>query len=218
MPRVERNGRRKTREQTSKKRVPELGYYFIVTDTKETEKNYINGLRDSIPKELQDKLVIKVKKAPTKDLVDEALELASLNPQYCELWIIFDRDQVKNFDEIIERAKVYNIHVGWTNPCIEEWFYAYFGGMPVYKDSVACCNGFSKKFEQVCNKKYDKADPDIYKILNKHGDEEKAIKTARQKYEEHIHDGKYTPSDMNPCTTVHLLVEEIKTKIKSKDV
>lgn len=30
----DRNGKRKTREQLSKRRVPELGYYFIVTDTK----------------------------------------------------------------------------------------------------------------------------------------------------------------------------------------
>lgn len=55
----DRNGKRKTREQLSKRRVPELGYYFIVTDTKETEQNYLLGLRDSIPKELQGKLVIK---------------------------------------------------------------------------------------------------------------------------------------------------------------
>lgn len=56
----DRSGKRKTREQLSKRRVPELGYYFIVTDTKETEQNYMLGLRDSIPKELQGKLVIKV--------------------------------------------------------------------------------------------------------------------------------------------------------------
>ena len=41
MPRVERNGKRKTRDQLSKQRIPELGYYFIVTDTKETEQNYM---------------------------------------------------------------------------------------------------------------------------------------------------------------------------------
>ena len=72
MPRVERNGKRKTRDQMSKRRVPELGYYFIVTDTKETEQNYMLGLRDSIPKELQGKLVIKVVKTATKDQIGRA--------------------------------------------------------------------------------------------------------------------------------------------------
>ena len=58
MAHIERNGKRKTRDQLAKRRVPELGYYFIVTDTEETEQNYMYGLRASIPKELQGKLVI----------------------------------------------------------------------------------------------------------------------------------------------------------------
>ena len=105
MAHVERNGKRKTREQLAKRRVPELGYYFIVTDTEETEQNYMYGLRDSIPKELQGKLVIKVIKTKSNNLVEEARNLASINPQYGEIWIIFDRDKVKNFDEIIRQAE-----------------------------------------------------------------------------------------------------------------
>lgn len=100
----DRSGQRKTREQLSKRCVPELGYYFIVTDTKETEQNYMIGLRDAIPKELQGKLVIKVCKAKTVELVSEALNMASLQPQYGEPWIVFDRDQVKDFDKIIATA------------------------------------------------------------------------------------------------------------------
>ena len=61
MSKQERNGQRKSRAQLSRHRSPELGYYIIVTDTKETEQNYMYGLRDSIPKELQGRLVIKVK-------------------------------------------------------------------------------------------------------------------------------------------------------------
>lgn len=102
---AERNGKRKTREQLSKRRVPELGYYFIVTDTEETEQNYMIGLRDSIPKELQRRLVIKVCQAKTVELVNEALNMASLQPQFGEPWIVFDRDQVKEFDQIISLAK-----------------------------------------------------------------------------------------------------------------
>jgi hypothetical protein len=114
-----RTGQRKRREQLSKRRTPKLGYYFIITDTKETEQNYMHGLRDSIPKELQGKLVIKVSQTSTANLVDEAKSLAALQPQYGEPWIIFDRDQVKNFDEIIYKAESENINVGWSNPCIE---------------------------------------------------------------------------------------------------
>lgn len=213
MSRVERNGNRKTREQMLKRRVPELGYYFIVTDTKETEQNYMLGLRESIPKELQGKLVIKVVKTTTKNLVDEALNLASLNPQYGEIWIVFDRDQVKDFDELIRQARCKGINVGWTNPCIEAWFYAYFGEMPNYQDSVSCCSGFNTTYERTTRQKYVKSDPQIYKKLNCFGDEQEAIALAERKIVEHWANCKDKPSKMCPCTTVHLLVGEIKSKI-----
>ena len=41
-----------------RRRVPELGYYLVVTDTKDTE-NYMNGLRDSIPEKLKGKLLLR---------------------------------------------------------------------------------------------------------------------------------------------------------------
>lgn len=216
MARNERNGNRKTREQIAKRRIPELGYYFIVTDTKETEQNYMYGLRDSIPKELQGKLVIKVIRTKTKNLVEEAMNLASLNPQYGEPWIIFDRDQIQDFDGIIAEAKSKGIHVGWTNPCIEEWFSAYFGAMPTYSDSVKCCDGFAQAFEKNTSQRYSKSDAFIYEKLNRYGDERTAIIIATQKMDEHKSNCKNKPSEMCPGTTVHLLVDEIKSKIEKR--
>lgn len=69
MAKEDRRGKRKPREQSRKLRTPELGYYYIVTDTDQTEKNYLEGLRNSIPETLKDKIVIKVSKARTVDLV-----------------------------------------------------------------------------------------------------------------------------------------------------
>lgn len=217
MANLERNGSRKIRGQLFKQRIPKLGYYFIVTDTKETEQNYMFGLRNSIPPELQGKLVIKVVKTKTKNLVEEALNLASLNPQYGEIWIVFDRDQVQNFDEIISEAITKGINIGWTNPCIEEWFSAYFGAMPTYANSVSCCNGFEQIFERNAHQKYVKSDLAIYEKLNRFGNEEKAIRIAAQKMHDHRIQGKYKPSEQIPGTTVHLLVDEIKSKINQKE-
>ena len=217
MERAERTGKRKTREQISKQRTPELGYYFIVTDTEETEQNYMYGLRDSIPKDLQGKLVIRVIKTKTQKLVEEAQNLASLNPQFGEIWIVFDRDQVQDFDKIISEALSKGINVGWTNPCIEEWFHAYFGSMPTYSNSVACCDNFARVFERIAKQKYDKSDPSIYDKLNRFGDEREAIRIAEQKMSEHERNGRDKPSEKCPGTTVHLLVDEIKSKIKKEN-
>lgn len=215
---AERNGKRKTREQLSKRRVPELGYYFIVTDTEETEQNYMIGLRDSIPKELQGRLVIKICKAKTVELVNEALNMASLQPQFGEPWIVFDRDQVQGFDQIISLAQEKGINVGWSNPCIEIWFSTYFGAMPTYQDSVSCCSGFEEKYYKITGQRYQKSDATIYSKLCRFGDEKQAFAIARQKLMEHKRNFKIAPSEMCPATTVSVLVEEIKTKIEKSKV
>ena len=100
-PSDRRAGKRRDRDKRVGTRIPELGYYLIVTDIKETEKNYFEGLRDSIPEKLKDHLVIKEKKAKTVELVKKALELTGQDSQYRIPWIVFDRDQVKDFDDIV---------------------------------------------------------------------------------------------------------------------
>ncbi len=157
----ERRGVRRDRT-TRVGRRPELGYYLIVTDTKETEKNYFNGIRDSIPKPLRDRLVVKVEKAEVTNLVESAKEFVSdKDPQYRSPWIVFDRDQVKDFDKIIENASKQEVNVGWSNPCIEIWFFAYSGEIPMISESVTCCSKFSEKFEKIVKQKYQKEDKNI---------------------------------------------------------
>ena len=213
MARNERTGNRKTREQRKKFRVPELGYYLIVTDTEATERCYFNGLHDSLSAEIQDKLVIRVVETKTRDMIDKCIELTAYEAQYRMPWIVFDRDQVKDFDAIIREAKEKGIGVGWSNPCFEIWMHAYFGSMPALHESWTCCSEFGKVYEHRTGQKYSKADSGMYSRICKNGDEEKAIRIAQQKLEQCIRDGKVKPSEMWPCTTVHELVGEIQIKI-----
>jgi hypothetical protein len=55
MGKDERRGARRDRNRIEGQRVPDLGYYLIITDTKETEKNYFEGIRDLIPEHLKNK-------------------------------------------------------------------------------------------------------------------------------------------------------------------
>jgi hypothetical protein len=121
---------------------------------------------------------------------------------------------VGDFDQIISRAQAKGIKVGWSNPCIEIWFSAYFGAMPTYNDSTACCKGFEEKYAQVTGHKYQKSDAEIYSKLCRFGDESKAFAIAKQKLQENRRIGKTLPSQMCPATTLFILVEEIKNKIK----
>ena len=211
MARSDRSGKRKPRE-TFGTRVPDLGYYYIVTDAKETEGNYLYGLRDSLPRELRGRIVIKVSRTKTKELVKSCKEQAALEPQYGQPWIVFDRDRVVNFDEIIVKARKEGINAGWSNPCIEIWFDAYFGKMHSYNDSVVCCRKFAETFEQRTGQEYHKDNPQIYSILNRFGSEDRAIQIAGKRFRGYLLDGVDKPSEMCPCSTVYELIGEIRDK------
>lgn len=216
MAKNNRVGKRKNRRQIEAVE-PKLGHYSIVTDTDETEKNYFYGLRDSLPKEQQRNIVIKVSpKVLTHKLVKKCLEINSYNPSYSEPWIIFDRDEVKDFDKIIDDAERNGINVGWSNPCFEVWLSAYFGNIPYTDTSVKCCNEFSNIYKKNANIDYKKSNENLYKNLIKFGDEHKAIERSKNKRKNFERDGIKKPSDMFPCTTVDVLVEEIRNKIEEE--
>ena len=212
MAKKDRNGNRKTREQKRQFKVPELGYYLIVTDTEATERCFFNGLHQALPEEIKNKLVIKVVETKTREMIDKCLELTAYEAQYRIPWIVFDRDQVQGFDDIIAEAVGRGIHVGWSNPCFEIWMYAYFGAMPAIQDSWTSCSEFGRVYESRTGQKYSKSDEQLYGKLCKCGDEEIAIVIAQRKLEQCIREGKMKPSEMCPCTTVHELVREIKNK------
>ena len=211
MTRKERNGKRKSRRINSK--IPSLGYYLIVTDTEATERCFFNGLHQALPEEVRNKLVIKVVETKTRAMIDKCQELTAYEAQFRIPWIVFDRDQVQGFDDIITEAKRKDIEVGWSNPCFEIWMYAYFGAMPAIQDSWTCCSEFGRVYESKTGQKYSKADEKMYGKLCMAGDEEKAIQIAQQKLEQCEREGKTKPSEMYPATTVHKLVGEIRGKI-----
>ena len=137
MARKDRTGNRKTREQQRQniRRIPKMGYYLVITDTEATERCFFNGLHDSLPDDIKKNIVIKVVETRTQNMIQKCCELTAYEAQYRIPWIVFDRDQVHNFDQIIADAQKVGIHVGWSNPCFEIWMFAYFGNMPAIQES-----------------------------------------------------------------------------------
>jgi hypothetical protein len=214
MGKNERKGARRDRSQRAFKRIPELGYYLVVTDAQATEVNYLNGFRDSIPVELRDRLVIKVITTPTSDLLEKCLELAAVEPQYRKPWIVFDRDKVKDFNQIIADAGHRSVHVGWSNPCLEIWFHAYFGDMPVNTMSSKCISVLGTAFQRQTGQEYSKTDKDVYRKLYRFGNEKIAIKIAKDRHQHQGIDAK--PSEMLSTTTLYMLIEEIRKKTEAQ--
>lgn len=206
--------RRKGRNQAS--RQPLLANYLIFVDSRETEENYLLGLRDAIPELLNRRLVIRVMKTETKSLVEEAQAVISSSAQLRQPWIVFDRDLVEDFDKIISDALKNGISVGWSNPCIETWFSAYFGNLLTAQDSKGACRDFNTLYLRKTGKEYKKNEKDIYKLLNTHGNQKDALRRARNKKNEHLRDENKNPSEMCPCTTLFELVEEITKTVEQQ--
>lgn len=214
MAKNRRNGQREKRFNRKPKRHLKLGYYSILTDTDETEKNYFEGLKKSLKEEYGDKIAINVNKENTDKLVESALNINPYDVHSRERWIVFDRDEVQNFDTIIDEAERNGIRVGWSNPCFEIWLHAYYGKMPSSINSQQCCRKFASDYKKKTNKQYKKSDKNLYRNLVKDGDEEKAIKLAKQKHKAFQKDGYKKASEMSPCTTVYELVTDIKEKVE----
>lgn len=211
MTRNSHTGKRQKRS-TGIRNLNTTKYFLIVTDTEETEKNYINGLKESLPDELQRRIKIEYRKAEDSSTIDKfAINIKNLKPYFNhKVWIIFDRDQVPEFDKIIKNAEKEGIDVALSNPCLEIWFSAYFENMRFLTESSDCIKNFKELFYKKTNHDYKKNDKEIYALLNKFGDEKEAMNRAERKREEHKQAGIKSPSKMCPSTKVDLLVKEIK--------
>lgn len=208
-----RNGNRRRRDHRVDRRNLRLGNYLIITDAKKTEKLYMQGLKESLPKSVREQLQIKgVSDIDTDKLVEKACSLRSKSSVYCDTWIVFDRDLVPNFDKIIKDAESNEIHVAWSNPCIEMWFLAYFNKTPHIPDSTTCIREFKNDCYSKMNKyEYHKDDKAIYNKLIQYGDEIQAIRCAKSRHKS-LQNISRKCSEMVGGTTLYQLVEDIKSK------
>ena len=210
---MKKTNRLMTKRDERKRILLKSGAYLIVTDAEKTEKNYFEGIKNIIPDNLKNDLQIKIysNKALSK-IIDFAAEERNKDERFRDIWLVFDRDEVKNFDKLIEEAKESKMNVGWSNPCFEIWLMSYFQNPKNIDNSQKCCEIFEKIFKEKTSKKYKKSEEKIYNILCENGDENKAIQRARKKYHQ-VRKEYSKPSKMIGCTTVYKLVEELKKKI-----
>lgn len=217
MTQKKRDGKRKNRNERFGKK-PDLGYYTIIVNTEDTEKYYFKGFRDSLPPGLRRRMSIVVKEAKTINMIETCKNEVAYDTQNREGWIVFDRDQMADFDKMIIDAKAEGISVGWSNPCFEIWLYAYYGEMPVMRNTMPenasqeCCRRFGEIYERNKHIQYSKSESALYSHLIQTGNEENAIRIAQRRYDQCKIDYK-NPSEMNSCTTVFKLISQIRDKV-----
>jgi hypothetical protein len=134
------------------------------------------------------------------------------------VWLVFDKDDFKDFNKAIADAKKEGMNCAWSNQAFELWYVLHFQYLDTGVDRKQYIEMIEDKVRKASkNKKfeYKKNDVGFYQILQEHGEEEQAIKRA-QKLRENMGEKKNYATH-NPRTEVDLLVDELRHPEKALD-
>ena len=141
-------------------------------------------------------------------LVEETLAILARSHQiyqYC--WVVFDKDDNRDFDEAILLAKKNRINVAWSNQSFEYWLCLHFG----YDSSSRMRNEWEKKLDTYFRKSglsaegYKKNSEEISTLPTLPGFLKTAIDNAEKI--EKLYPSSIPASKRDPCTTVHHLIQ-----------
>lgn len=212
---------RKPREYETK--TPRANSYLIVAEGEKTEPLYFSGLVKVIKKNIGGNM--EVIEAPlvdingegrsTLDLVYETERIVSrAKIIYQNVWVVFDKDAFDDFDEAVALAEEKGYKVAWSNECFEYWLYLHFD----YSDRPYTRFQWFKELNHLFrvldlgNGRYRKNYKNLYKMLDSQDGINIAIKNAKRRMAK-FDPERQLPSEYNPGTMVHLLVEELRSYI-----
>lgn len=195
--------------------------FLIVCEGEKTEPNYFRAFieRWSEVKEVNVKgcgcstcqLIIEAKK------LREKLERERMVP-FDRVWLVFDKDEFKDFNKAIADAKKEGMNCAWSNQAFELWYVLHFQYLDTGVDRKQYIEMIEDKVRKVLKSKtfkYEKNDVGFYQILQEHGDEDFAFKNADKL--RNRHKGKSNYATHNPRTEVDLLVDELRHPEKALD-
>jgi hypothetical protein len=121
---------------------------------------------------------------------------------YTDVWCVFDKDSFssQNFNAAILMAKAKGMGAAYSNEAFEIWYLLHFN----YHDTALSRDLYGQKLSQCLGARYEKNSKDMYQRLA--GKQEDAIRNAARLLQSYL---PHKPASDNPCTTVHLLVQEL---------
>ncbi len=218
---LKRNNRveKKRKENTKEIRV----YFLIVCEGEKTEPNYFKSFKNNV-KTFIFSIETLGEGSNTKDLVKRTIKAKNNSSQeYDSVWAVFDRDSFSSnsFNSAIDLANNNNIKVGWSNEAFELWYLLHFQ----YRNTSMSRDNYKKAIEDEINAKiianskgknpkkfqYKKNSQDMYSILEKYGNQSQAVLWAKKLESNQLCNNF---AIHNPCTRIHLLVEELNGNSK----
>ncbi|SHJ87507.1 RloB-like protein [Hathewaya proteolytica DSM 3090] len=218
MSKLGREGKRKARKISVRDERPET--CLIITEGTETEVNYFDNMKKIINnryrnREIQENYPIKVegKGRSTSVLVNEAIKRKN-RENFSKVWVVFDKDDNSDFDLAIKIAKENNIEVAWSNESFELWLLLHFQDLSVGIKRNQDLSNLNNHFKNnnINNGIYNKNISNIFDVML---DKVDMAITRSEKLRKHydIQREQYA-SNMNPGTTVDILVKELMDYIR----
>ncbi len=209
-----KRNRKELEERKAAKKTPKPGSMLIVTEGTETEPLYFCGMANYIKAKYNGGQinVIDVQGIGkgTRRVVEEAIKLASRSPfMYENVWVAFDKDEFKDFDDAIKFAQEQGIKVAWSNQSFEYWLYLHFE----YCISALHRDEWFQKVDEIFQERqigngcYKKNLGNMFALFSSDGKLKTAIANAKRceaRYKNKLQ------SQCDPCTTVHHLVSSLK--------
>lgn len=185
----------------------------IFCNSLETEYNYFKAFKKELEKTGIIDLKLEIIKTQNKGGKSpfEAVKYAISNTKTNEKsWVVFDKDDFI-LQETIDLARENNISLAWSNPCFELWFLNHFNYRTTALTTRECLDNFKKKSLKEFSIDYKKNNENYYKLLR--NKIEIGIRNSKRNHQE-FKKIKEKIDNSNPCTTVYILCEELKSKIK----
>ena len=195
--------------------------FLIVCEGEKTEPNYFKAFTErwSEVKEVN----VKGCGCSTCQLINEAKKIQEKleherQVPFDRVWLVFDKDEFKDFNKAIADAKKEGMNCAWSNQAFELWYVLHFQYLVTGVDRKQYIEMIEDKVRKASKSKkfkYEKNDVGFYQILQEHGDEDFAFKNADKL--RNRHKGKSNYATHNPRTEVDLLVDELRHPEKALD-
>ncbi len=189
--------------------------FLIVCEGQCTEPNYFNALVRDRFSEVRSEEIFGEGRS-TCSLVRKTDEIRrqlerKRQLKFDRVWIVFDKDDFRDFNEAIELATSKGYHPAWSNEAFELWYLLHF----TYIDSTISRTAYIRRLEAEISRRlerpsyhYRKNDAGMYRLLQLIGDEEQAKRRAAKL--RRLFRGSDNYKEHKPCTTVDILINELQ--------
>lgn len=200
-----RSGRREGRS-----RMVQMTRHLVVSEGKETEPRYFEGVRAALGAANGRKVAIVVKGTGkhTLDLLDFAVEHCRYAPEtFDHVWLVFDKDDfpAAGFDamerkcaELSDGSRTF--HVLWSNPCFELWPLLHLRYTTALMTAAECQRALAQAMSKDLGVEYRKNLGGLFGMVD--GQRAEALHRVQRLEAYHGELGNAKPSAQDPATKV----------------